>query len=113
MPSLIAVRHNAVAAAVVVMEVAMEGVTGVSAAVIVHPNPVVSWQPWLQLLPRGLRQWRHRLPRQLWPHPHPRLSRRSPAAPAAAAPPPAEAGVQGRGLKSPGCCSVPPAAARG
>ena len=36
--------------------------------------------------------------------PHPRLSRRSPAAPAAAAPPPAEAGVQGRGLKTPGCC---------
>ena len=54
MPSLIAVRHNAVAAAVVVMEVAMEGVTGVSAAVIVHPNPVVSLQPWLLLRPRGL-----------------------------------------------------------
>jgi hypothetical protein len=24
--------------------------------VIVHPNPVVSWQPWRQLLPRGLPQ---------------------------------------------------------
>jgi hypothetical protein len=113
MPSPIAVRRNEVAAAVAVMVVAMEGVTGVSAAVIVHPNPVVSWQPWLQLLPRGLPQWRHRLPRQLWLHPHPRPSRRSPAAPAAAAPPPAEAGGQGRGLKSPGCCSVSPAAARG
>ena len=56
MPSLIAVRRNAVAAAVVVMEVAMEGVTGVSAAVIVHPNLVVGWQPWRQLLPRGLPQ---------------------------------------------------------
>jgi hypothetical protein len=88
MPSPIAVRRNAVAAAVAVMEV----VTGVSAAVIVHPNPVVSWQSWRQLLPRGLPPWRHPLPRQLWLHPHQRLSPRSPAAPAAAAPPPAEAG---------------------
>lgn len=50
MPSLIAVRYNAVVEGVVVME----GVTGVSAAVIVHPNPVVSLQPWLLLRPRGL-----------------------------------------------------------
>jgi hypothetical protein len=54
MPSLIAVRYNAVVEGVVVMEVVMEVVTGVSAAVIVHPNPVVSLQPWLLLRPRGL-----------------------------------------------------------